>query len=550
MPDLTQKCRLTGKDFVITEWEQQFLERMGLPLPTLCIDERHKRRLSHRNERSIYKSKCGLCERDMISLYSPEKPHTAYCQDCWWSDKWDSTKYGVDFDFSRPFFEQFKDLQTRVPRLGLLNTKSQNSEFCNITVGNKNCYLVFGGDINEDSLYSVFCFHSKDISDVYWCEECQLIYDCIHCEKCYNTQYAQNSTGCRDSAFLFECRNCTNCFGCVGLRSRDYHIFNKPYKKADYEAKLKSFNLDTWSGAEHMKKEFEKFRLEFPHRDAHIVNCENCVGENIYNGKKCDNCFDVVGPAEDAKDVFVIAGPANDILSSDHIGHKAELFYECVASITGQNCAFCAMSWSGYNNLYSEMVCSCHDMFGCSQMKHHSFCILNKQYKEDEYENLRARIIEHMKKTGEWGEFFPIENSPFAYNETVAQDLFPMTKEETIAANLKWQDEETRDIGSGPKIPDSIHDVTDDILKETLVCEETGRLYKLVPQELKLYRQLEIPVPRYAPETRNRHRMDRRNPQKTWGRKCAKCDSPMQTSYSPDRPEKVYCEKCYLAEVY
>ena len=35
-----------------------------------------------------------------------------------------------------------------------------------------------------------------------------------------------------------------------------------------------------------------------------------------------------------------------------------------------------------------------------------------------------------MKSTGEWGEFFPHEMSPFGYNETVAQEYFPMTEDE------------------------------------------------------------------------------------------------------------------------
>ncbi len=541
-------CRITGKSFEVTEWEQQLLDSMDIPYPTLCIDERHRRRLSHRNERSIYQDECDMCGKGMISVYSPEKPFKAYCQDCWWSDKSDATKYARDFDFSRSFFEQFKELQAEVPRIALLNTRAHNSEFCNITTDNKNCYLVFGGDFNEDSMYSIFNFHSRDLSDVYWCEECELIYDCINCEKCYNTKYAQNCNGCRDSSFLFECRNCSDCFGCVGLRGKKYYIFNKPYDKEAYEKKLASFRLDTWNGAQHMKAEFKKFRLQFPHRHAFLINCENSTGENVIHSKNCTNCFDVIN-CEDLKDCLVVP-ECKDILSCDHVGYKAERYYECVGSIKGFNCAFCTFSWSGHNNYYSDMVCSCHDMFGCVQMKKQEFCIFNKPYKKEEYEELRARIVAHMKETGEWGEFFPMDLSPFAYNETVAQDLFPLDKAGCAERGLKWKDEETREIGSGPEIPDSIHDVTDEILRETLVCEKTGRMYRMVPQELKFYRRMGVPVPRFAPETRNNMRMAERLPRRSWPRACDKCGEEMSSSYSPNRPEKVYCEQCYLKEVY
>ena len=55
--------------------------------------------------------------------------------------------------------------------------------------------------------------------------------------------------------------------------------------------------------------------------------------------------------------------------------------------------------------------------------------ILNTSYSAHEYETLCAKIIGHMQSTAEWGEFFPHELSPFGYNETVAQEYFPMTEE-------------------------------------------------------------------------------------------------------------------------
>ena len=234
MPDVTQTCRTSGKEFVVTEWEQEFLAKFGLPLPTLCIDERHRKRLAQRNERKIYRDKCDKTGRDIISLYSEEKPYTVYAQDVWWGDGWDAKDYGRDFDFSRPFFEQFHELRKSVPRMSLINTNGENSEYCNITTDNKNCYLVFGGDYNEDAMNSVFCFHCRDVSDLYWVHESELTYDCVDCTKGYNLKYSQNSHTCSDSAFLYECKNVKNCLADVNLVGKEYHIFNKPYSKKDY----------------------------------------------------------------------------------------------------------------------------------------------------------------------------------------------------------------------------------------------------------------------------------------------------------------------------
>ncbi len=549
MSEIQAHCRSCQQSFSISAWEQAHLKKFDAPLPQLCAEHRHQRRLAHRNERRIYNDTCDLTGKPIISIYSPDKNYTVFSQEAWWGDGWDARDYGRDYDFNRPFFDQFVELQRAVPRLSLMNKNSENSDYCNITTDNKNCYLVFGGDYNEDCLYSCFSMHCKDTSDVYWINQGELAYDCVDCENVYNLRYSQRSFGCRDGAFLFECRNCESCVACVGLVSKKFHIFNKPYSPEEYKHLVSIYRLDTWSGVQKMKAEFARFKLNFPHRAAFIINSENCTGDDISGAKNAINSFSVKGPAEDLKDVFLTGLNVKDAASSDHVGYGAELYYEMLGSIAGHHCAFCAFSWASNNTFYCDKVDNSHDLFGCSNMKRAEYCILNKQYTKEEYERLAARVVEHMKKTGEWGEFFPMENSLFAYNETVAQDYFPLSKEEVLAQGLKWQEEELHEVHSN-NLPDSIHDVKDDVTKLSLVCEKTGRPYKIIPAELKLYRQMEIPIPRYAPETRNEIRLQLRNPIKTWDRKCSKCGRAVQSSYAPERPEIIYCESCYLAATY
>ncbi|MDP3975585.1 MAG: hypothetical protein Q8P95_01590 [bacterium] len=554
MPDITRTCRITGKLFTITEWEQEFYKKMGVTPPTLCIEERHRRRLSHRNERTIYKGQCSLCAKAMISIYSPDKLNKVYCPDCWWSDKWDPRDFGRDIDFNRPFFDQFAELQRVVPQIALFNLRGENSEYCNITNSNKNCYLVFGGDYCEDCMNSCFSMYCKDVSDVYWTNHSELCFDCIDCGDCYNVRYSQGSYNCKDSDFLFECRACTNCFGCVGLRNKEYHIFNKPYSKEEYHQKIQEYQLHSWSGVQRMKQQFEEFRLRFPHRAAQIINCENSSGDDLRNCKNCSNCFDVEGPAEDLKDCFLAGWGARDMVSCDHGGFGAQLYYEMVGSIEGQRCAFCTFCWTSSDIWYSHMIVNnSHDLFGCSNMKKAEYCILNKQYSKEEYFSVRQKLVDHMKKTGEFGEFFPIANSLFSYNETVANDYFSVSKEEALRMNWKWCDFQTpvqaeRTIPA-EKLPDSIQDIPDDILNWAILCERTGRPFKIIAQELKYYRRMKIPIPHLCPEERNRARIRRRKPRTTWERECDKCQKTIFTPYRPECPEKIYCEQCYLNEV-
>jgi hypothetical protein len=177
---------------------------------------------------------------------------------------------------------------------------------------------------------------------------------------------------------------------------------------------------------------------------------------------------------------------------------------------------------------------------------------LNKQYSKEDYEALVPQIIEHMKKTGEWGEFLPSPLSPFAYNETVAQEYYPLSKHEAAGKGYRWKDPDEVNHYQGPfnPLPDSIRDVDEEITKKILKCEVSGQLYRIIPQELKWYKQQGIPIPRRCPDQRHRDRLQLRNPRALWNRTCSLCAKTVLSSYAPTRPEKVLCEECYLKKTY
>ena len=95
-------CEQTGKQFEITDKDLEFYDKISpifnekkysIPTPRLCPDARQQRRLSFRNERKLYKRKCDATGKDIISIYSADKPYTVYNQDFWWSDNWDPMGY-------------------------------------------------------------------------------------------------------------------------------------------------------------------------------------------------------------------------------------------------------------------------------------------------------------------------------------------------------------------------------------------------------------------------------------------------------------------------
>ena len=188
-------------------------------------------------------------------------------------------------------------------------------------------------------------------------------------------------------------------------------------------------------------------------------------------------------------------------------------------------------------------------------MHDQQYCILNKKYSEEEYNALVPKIIEHMKTTGEWGEFFPKEIAIHGYNKTSAQMYYPLTSEEALSKKLSWDDsvEESPNatkVIQAQQLPDNIKDTPDDILNWAIACEVTGKPFKIQKKELEFYREQTLPIPHKCREQRHYNRFMLRNPRKMWSRECAKCSKEMRTTYASDRPETVYCEECYSQTVY
>jgi len=87
-------------------------------------------------------------------------------------------------------------------------------------------------------------------------------------------------------------------------------------------------------------------------------------------------------------------------------------------------------------------------------------------------------------------------------------------------------------------------------LNWAIKCKISKRPFKIIPQELKFYREHSIPIPHLHPDKRHEARMKLRNSRKIYNRKCMNCEKDMKTTYSHERSEIVYCEECYLMEVY
>lgn len=532
-------CTRCSSTYTISSGEARVIAALGYGTPTYCPRCSTQIRLAWRNERFFYASTCANCKKPIVSIYSSDKPYVVYCNDCWWSDQFDALEYGQDYDPKRSFFDQMNELLHKVPLVNLMFSTSENCDYTNFSVGNKNCYLIAASDYNENCLYSSYLFKCKDSVDCLFSNNCEASYELTDCDGCYGSGYLQNCRKCNDCWYGYDCRGCTNCFGCVGLRNKQYHIFNEAYSPEDYERKVAELKTKP----QEVQQRLEKLILKHPRRFSMNVNTENSSGDFLTNCVDCVESFDLLESVNASH--CCLGLKSKDVARS--IGATAgELQYECVAAPEDYHVACSALIWPRSTNLdYCLFSRTSNDCFGCVSQRNNQYCILNKQYSKSEYEQLRAKIIVDMKTSGEYGQFFPMEMTPYAYNETAAQDYYPLTKEQLQQQGLRYKEPEPISTSQG----DNVHN-----------CSQCGRAFKFVAAELAFYSQHHLLEPKQCHNCRHTARLAKRNPRQLWQRQCmctqtdhghhGRCSTEFSTTYAPDRKELVYCESCYQKEVY
>jgi hypothetical protein len=374
----------------------------------------------------------------------------------------------------------------------------------------------------------------------------------VDCKDCYHCWFAQDSRNCTDSYFIKSCIGSRNIAFCTNLVNAEYQLFNTQVSKQEFEtfvAGLRSATPEQWQNYQTQYTELcKKMFLRYYQG----VNNEASTGHHINNCNHCTDCY-LVDSSENVRYGAHLEF-VKDAMDYTYWGQQAEQMYEVQASgYNVTNLKFCNLCWSGCQNLeYCDHCFSAQNCFGCVGLKKQKFCILNKQYTEPEYHRLVAKIKDHMRTTKEYGEFFPVTLSPFDYNETLAQEFFPLTETDVTNQGWRWKQKDQKEY-----TPQSLQS---DPLQSLYACTHCNKNYKLVKPELDFYQRERLPIPQLCPNCRHENRLAKRPGYEMWSRQCmctqpthqhtSICTQTVTTPYSPNQPELVYCEDCYKKEVY
>lgn len=570
-------CQNCKKDFTVGPEDFSFYEKMKVPPPTFCPECRFERRAIYRNERNLFWNKSAKSKERILSLYPLQSGIAVYHEDEYKKDDWDASDYGKNYDPGRPFFEQFYELTKVVPRNARSNEPNSNinSDYTANASHLKNCYLIFNSDNVENSAYGNAITGSKECFEMSYSFKCELCYELFWSTGCYRTFFSSHCESCVDVWFSKNCIGCVNCFGCINLRNKSFCIFNEQYTKEEYEEKINKMEVNTHSKLQEVLRKVNDFWVKNPVKFIQGVQNVNVTGEYISHSRNIFRGY-LVRESENLRYSQYQMDPGNkDCMDITVWGGGNQICYE--NSICGWgafNLKFCVECWPEVRDTeYSMFLRNCKDCFGCVGMKNKQYCILNKQYTKEEYSLLRNEIVKDMDKIPyidkkgniyKYGEFFPFEFSPFGYNTSIAGEHFAMTEEKAISLGYPWNEPERGEYNitiKANELPDDIIEVQKDILSAVIACTNCGHAYRIIEKEFNFLKENHISLPRLCVDCRHKQRMLQRNSFRLFKRQCmcnkrnhfhgsTHCEIEFETSYAPDRPEIVYCEKCYQKEVY
>lgn len=519
-----------------------------LPAPSLCPECRLQRRFAFRNDWHYYRRTCDCCSNAIVSIYQPSASFPVYCPDCFGRDDWDPLTYGREFDFSRPFFEQYCELQRLVPRVSIFQTQSEGSAFSVHSSRNKNCYLVSSVHESENVLFGDLCRGCRDCLDLYSCDAMELCFQCLFSLNCYGSEYLEHCVDVHSSAWCLDCRGSSMLIGCVGLRQSTNAILNRAATPEQCAAVRAQLHGDR-AFAEQFFAEFERLCNRHPHPAQWLTNCEDSNGSFLRNCVRADACCN----SRFLEDCCLLTETSMDRdCACCARCTKCELLYECHGMVETTDSLFCNLTYNSTGMLYCDNCrAGCANCFGCISLNREHHCVLNRRVPAAEYGGLVARIAAHMRDTGEWGQFFPPQVSPFAYNDTTAHVWFPLDDAAVRQRGWRWSD--YRPEPSAPRvvrprdIPESIEEIGDDILELAIECEASGRPFRLTKYELDFYRRRGIALPLRSPWQRQSDRVAKlpKQPRQT---ACSICATPVEAYHPANAPYPICCGDCYTAQ--
>lgn len=319
-------------------------------------------------------------------------------------------------------------------------------------------------------------------------------------------------------------------------------------------AKISGINLGDRIVFQDIRRRFDDILKNALRRSVQLTNTTSCLGDRLLNCKDCFWTFDG-SDGENLRFVESFVKTKDAVDSSYYTG--SERLYEAVVCTNGSNVLFSLYVRNSMDIEYSSECNNCQNCFGCAGLKNKKFHVFNKPCSENEYWQLVDEIKSKMLDDGEYGELFPLLLGLYPYQSSKSQKFYPIDEEKARERGIPWYLEPESRVPDGVRlrdlleVPSDIKNVDDSILNDAIRCEVTGNPFKIIAEEFKFYRYMNLPLPTKHPWQRIMERAIFGHPFELFPFVCPNCKEKSLSIYDETKQKqfKIFCEKCYLKEV-
>jgi len=511
---ISKKCQVTGKLFKISLYEQSLYRFFKLPFPTMCPQERLRRKLAFVNLEGFILRNCDSSNVEIYSTYPKDAQFPVYDPEIWWSDSWDASDYQMEVDFERLFIEQLLELWKSVPRPAYVSKNAFESKALHYVDRASNSSFVSLAQDISDCHYSKGLFNCKHCVDCYQLENCENCYESLHCLDSSMLRFSENCINCKDSWFLSSCEDCSWCLFSTNLKAKEYYVFNEYVGREKFEAIIEELNLSNRESLDSAKQKAFEFFKDKTIPPVSGYDFGQSTGNYLWSSSNVLCSFD----CRESEDVLYCSSIKGVSKSIDGVGLGGESSRIAQFALVGDGAKDVRNSVECWGNVEHLEYCShCTDssyLFGCVGLKGKKYCILNKQYDEEQFWDIRKKIISYLKRKNTWGNFLTPGFCGLPYNLSAAQTYLPLGRAPAKLMGFKWADEQDslgveKIVEKKPKsVPETNRELSQRDSEDVLyLCEISARIFRVYDHEVDFYNQMGLPPPNRSPKYRYEERM-------------------------------------------
>lgn len=545
-------CELTGEKWLMTDEEIGWYKKFNVPPSKRSPLARTRLRCGFWTGFSWWNHKDPNTGKTLISYVHPATGLKVLADKEWHANDFSSIYREVDP--SKSFFDQFRELQLRIPYPASRNVVEPENSIAAVSMGDRNSYFVLGCK-SEDSLFSIWVdglSHSamvnnaKNIVNSYFVDNARNV---------HNSVYVRDSADVINSAFIFLSVDVDSCFGATNAYHKKYIWFDEQLTKGEWERRRAEVDFSC-------RKTYEAYLEKFHELVAHTVwpenmsdRVENVTGEYNYDSHDLSQCYSCV---HQSSNLFWCNYAVDGHDSAFSTPVYSDLCYEGDNSFHSHDIKFSYGSYRCQSMEYCFLNYDCENCFGCVGLQKKKFHIFNKPYAETEYWKKVDEIKCAMLDRGEYGNFFPLSFSPSYFGQSGAVLYYAATPEmweqlgggpfDPESAGAIGELEVAANMKKSGDIPDCIDAVTDEEWASVPIFDEkNGRRFAFLKPELAFYRERHQAPPNIHFVHRILNLLRETNTGVMEEVVCAKCGTSILVAKNLAYPKRmVYCQDCYV----